>query len=82
MPPDMVSIRLVRHSAAMSFQPALPFPGADEHCPKCKGKGDVYYLHATMPNVDVVGGKRVVCPVCLGEGKIAVPVQRKAAVTP
>jgi hypothetical protein len=30
----------------MSNQPALPFPGAEERCPKCKGKGDVYYLHA------------------------------------
>jgi hypothetical protein len=35
-----------------------------------------------MPNADVVGGKRVVCPVCLGEGRIMVPVQRKATVTP
>jgi hypothetical protein len=82
MSPDMVSMRLVRHTAHMPFQPALPFPGADERCPKCGGRGHVYYLHATMPNADVVGGKRVVCPVCLGEGRIMVPVQRKAVVTP
>jgi DnaJ-class molecular chaperone len=62
----------------MTFQPVLPFPGAEERCPKCKGKGDVYYLHATIPGADVVGGKRVVCPVCLGEGRITVPVQHKA----
>jgi hypothetical protein len=32
-----------------------------------------------MPNADVIGGKRVVCPVCLSDGKIMVPVQSKAA---
>ena len=68
----MVSFRLWWQDQAMAFQPALPWPGADERCPKCKGKGDVYYLHAK--GVDVVGGKRIVCPVCLGEGRISVPV--------
>jgi RecJ-like exonuclease len=60
----------------MLHQPALPFLSADEQCPKCKGKGDVYYLHAKTPDVDVVGGKRVVCPVCEGAGNITVPIQR------
>ena len=52
-------------------QLSLPFPTADVRCPTCHGKGDMYYL-AGRP--DVVGGKRLVCPVCRGEGRVRVPV--------
>jgi hypothetical protein len=34
--------------------------------------GDIYYL-AGRP--DVIGGKRIVCPVCAGSGRVLVPVQ-------
>jgi hypothetical protein len=39
----------------------------------------VYYLHAKHPGPDVAGGKRVVCPVCEGTGRVRVPVQRAKA---
>jgi DnaJ-class molecular chaperone len=61
----------------MTEQTELPWPGADEPCPKCKGAGDVYYLYAHDPGPDVRGGKRVVCPVCEGSGRVRVPVQVK-----
>jgi hypothetical protein len=57
----------------MPHQPTLPWPGADEVCPKCKGKGDVYYLQAKHGGADVVGGKRVTCPACDGTGRVRVP---------
>jgi hypothetical protein len=57
----------------------LPFPGLARMSRAPSARARVYYLHATMPNVDVVGGKRVVCPVCLGESRIRVPVQRKTS---
>jgi DnaJ-class molecular chaperone len=66
----------------MNHQPTFPWPGADEPCPKCKGEGNVFYLHATLPDVDVTGGKRVVCPVCEGIGSIRVPVQYGASKAP
>jgi DnaJ-class molecular chaperone len=56
-------------------QPTLPWPTADELCPKCKGTGEVYYLNASHPGPDVTGGKRVVCPVCEGIGRIRVPIR-------
>jgi RecJ-like exonuclease len=59
----------------MSEQPTLPWPGADEPCPKCKGTGETYYLHAKHPAADVAGGKRIVCPVCAGKGSVRVPIQ-------
>jgi len=51
-------------------QLSLPFPAAEVRCRTCDGKDDVYYL-AGRPNV--VGGKRVVCPVCAGAGRVRVP---------
>ena len=67
----------IDYDFSMLEQPTFPWPGAHERCPKCKGSGDVYYLHAAQPGVDVAGGKRVECPVCIGTGSILVPVQRK-----
>ena len=60
----------------MLEQQTLPWPGVDQICPKCKGKGDVYYLHAGQPGVEVVGGKRVTCPVCAGTGSVRTPLER------
>ena len=59
----------------MAEQLTLPWPGTEARCPKCKGEGNVYYLRATRPGVDVVGGKRVICPLCAGTGSVRVPVQ-------
>jgi DnaJ-class molecular chaperone len=64
-------------ASAGSLQPTLPWPGVDETCPKCCGTGDVYYLHAHEPAVQVVGGKRVTCPVCSGQGTVRVPVSSR-----
>jgi integrase len=33
-------------SLTPSPQASLPWPGADERCPKCQGRGEVYYLRA------------------------------------
>ena len=35
----------------------------------------VYYLHAVQPGVEVVGGKRVTCPVCAGTGSVRTPLR-------
>jgi hypothetical protein len=37
----------------------------------------VYYLHASQPGVEVVGGKRVACPVCAGEGTVRNPLRSR-----
>jgi hypothetical protein len=47
----------------MSDQLPLPLPGADQPCPRCQGQGEVYYLRRA---VEVIGGKRIPCPVCQG----------------
>jgi DnaJ-class molecular chaperone len=54
-------------------QANLAWPGTEETCPKCHGQRHVYYLHAGQPGVEVVGGKRVTCPVCAGEGTVCTP---------
>ena len=51
-------------------QASLPWPGAEERCPKCQGRGEVYYLRAHQPAVEVLGGKRIICPVCAGAGTV------------
>ena len=48
---------------------SLPFPTTAVPCPTCHGKGDVNYL-AARP--DVIGGKRIVCPVCEGHARVPV----------
>jgi hypothetical protein len=55
-------------------QASLAWPGTEETCPKCHGQRHVYYLHAGQPGVEVVGGKRVACPVCAGEGSVRTPL--------
>ena len=60
---------------ATSEQATLAWPGTKEVCLKCHGRGDVYYLHAGQPGVEVVGGKRVICPVCAGTGAVLTPSQ-------
>jgi hypothetical protein len=69
---------------AMSIRPLTPlpqasllWPGADERCPKCQGRGDVYYLRAHQPAVEVLGGKRIVCPVCAGAGTVRTPARKR-----
>jgi len=57
-------------------QADLAWPGIEETCPKCHGKRHVYYLHAGQPGVEVVGGKRVTCPVCAGTGSVRTPLCR------
>jgi len=66
----------------MAEQLTLPWPGTEARCSKCQGEGTVYYLHATRPGVDVVGGKRVVCPLCAGTASVRVPVQDKTGRAP
>jgi len=53
----------------------LAWPGTEETCPKCHGKRHVYYLHAGQPGVEIVGGKRVTCPVCAGTGSVRTPLR-------
>jgi hypothetical protein len=40
--------------------------GAGERCPKCKGEA-----HS---EVEVIGGRRIMCPACDGSGVVRVPV--------
>jgi hypothetical protein len=56
-------------------QASLAWPGIEETCPKCHGKRQVYYLHAGQPGVEIVGGKRVTCPVCAGTGSVRTPLR-------
>jgi hypothetical protein len=56
-------------------QATLAWPGTEEICPKCRGQRHVYYLHAGQPGVEVVGGKRVSCPVCAGAGTVRTPLR-------
>lgn len=57
-------------------QLALPWPGIDAPCPKCQGRGEIYYLNARRRlDVDVVGGKRIVCPVCQGTRVVRLPTR-------
>jgi hypothetical protein len=56
-------------------QASLAWPGTEETCPKCHGQRDVYYLHAGQPGVEIVGGKRVACPVCAGAGTVRTPLR-------
>jgi DnaJ-class molecular chaperone len=58
-------------------QASLAWPGTEETCPKCHGQCHVYYLHAGQPGVEVVGGKRVTCPVCAGEGTVRTPTSQQ-----
>lgn len=62
-------------TAAPLRQASLAWPGIEETCPKCHGKRHVYYLHAGQPGVEVVGGKRVTCPVCAGTGSVRTPLR-------
>ncbi len=57
-------------------QASLAWPGTEETCPKCHGQRHVYYLRAGQPGVEVVGGKRVTCPVCAGTGGVRKPLCR------
>ena len=63
----------------MPHQASLEWPGADEVCPKYRGIGNVYYL-PTRPQV--VGGKRVACPVCAGSGSVRKPLPAAFVMTP
>jgi hypothetical protein len=58
-------------------QASLAWPGTEETCPKCHGQRHVYYLHADQCGVEVVGGKRVACPVCAGTGSVRTPLRSR-----
>jgi hypothetical protein len=58
-------------------QANLAWPGTEETCPKCHGRRHVYYLHAGQRGVEVVGGKRIACPVCTGTGSVRTPLRSK-----
>jgi hypothetical protein len=62
-------------SLTPSSQASLPWPGKEERCPKCQGRGDVYDLSAHQPVVEVLGGKRIACPVCAGAGTVRAPAR-------
>ena len=82
---------VVRYSRPMSVdtastatplrQASLAWPGTEESCPKCRGKRHVYYLHADQPGVEIVGGKRVICPTCAGTGTVRTPLRSQTAST-
>ena len=61
-------------ASAAVRQAILAWPGTEETCPKCHGQREVYYRHAGQPGVEVVGGKRVTCPVCAGTGRVRAPL--------
>jgi hypothetical protein len=67
---------------SMPEQLPLPWPAAAETCPRCHGAGNVYYVRQTDPYVEVVGGKRIVCPICGGRGVVSVPVQAATGAPP
>jgi hypothetical protein len=62
-------------------QASFAWPGFQETCPKCHGQRHVYYLHAGQSGIEVVGGKRVTCPVCAGEGTVRTPLHNTTAPT-
>ena len=63
---------------ALLPQASLPWPGTMETCPKCRVECQIHYLHASRPGVSVVCGKRVVCPVCAGQGTVSTPLGNTA----
>jgi hypothetical protein len=66
-------------AATPLWQASLAWPGTEETCPKCHGQRHVYYLHAGQSGVEVVGGKRVTCPVCAGLGTVRTPLRSPTA---
>jgi hypothetical protein len=56
-------------------QASLALPGTEETCPNCRGPRHVYHLYAGQPGVEVVGGKRVTCPVCAGADTVRTPLR-------
>ena len=50
------------------------WPGRDERCPKCLGRGDSYFIQSAG---DVVGGKRITCSACSGSGITLTPAPRR-----
>jgi DnaJ-class molecular chaperone len=71
----MLTITVV-HDAGGNAEPSVAaWPGNEETCPKCHGQRHVYYLHAGHPGVEVIGGKRVTCPVCVGTGSVRTPLR-------
>ena len=66
----------IKHEPDPGFalsQLSLPWPGRDEPCPKCHGRGDVYFIESSA---DVVGGKRITCSACDGSGTTLTPMSR------
>jgi hypothetical protein len=59
----------------------LPWPVAEVICPRCRGTKQVYH-RATRPHVEVIGGKRIPCPICAASGKVRVPLTALAADPP
>jgi hypothetical protein len=62
-----------RRAPRKPLQLALPWPGTDEICPRCRGTREIYY-QATPKGVDIVGGKRVPCPACQAVGTVRAPL--------
>jgi RecJ-like exonuclease len=53
----------------------LPWPGTDDACPHCRGQRQVYH-RAARDGVEILGGKRITCPVCHGIGSVRAPQQQ------
>jgi len=64
---------------AVPRQRVLAWPGVNEACPRCHGEGQVYYLRTSRPDVEIVGGRRIVCPACAGTGMVRAPVHGESA---
>ena len=70
-------MRAMQRRAAARIRPqqiVLPWPGTDEVCPRCHGLRQVYH-RATPNGVEILGGKRMPCPVCQGVGTVRTPRQ-------
>jgi len=72
-------MRRIRHKKP--DQIALPWPGQDETCPRCRGTREVYH-RASPPGVEIFGGKRMPCPTCQAIGTVRAPVTAPVANPP
>ena len=65
-------VAMRRTSRRKPSQPAFLWPGTDEVCPRCHGARQVYH-RVVPPGVEILGGKRMACPVCQAVGTVRTP---------
>jgi DnaJ-class molecular chaperone len=60
-------------------QTVLPLAATDAICKRCKGQGTTY--RTRVRGVEVIGGKRILCPECGGVGVITSELRLEPGVT-